>query len=110
MYPSTYVSNMLFSNCGKSFLIQLKGPEQGSLLCIRTLHTSGGQKFLSFSVHGIDESRVADPHHFNADPGPDPIFIMRIRIRLFFLHFNADPDPPPHQWDANRSILSLYSS
>jgi hypothetical protein len=26
--------------------------------------------------------RVADPHHFNADPGPDPSF-----------HFNVDPDP-----------------
>ncbi len=33
------------------------------------------------------ESRVADPHHFNADP--DPAF-----------HFNADPDPAPHQNDA----------
>jgi hypothetical protein len=33
-------------------------------------------------------SRVADPHHFNADP--DPAF-----------HLNVDPDPAPHQSDGN---------
>ena len=27
---------------------------------------------------------VADPHHFDADPDPDPAF-----------HFDADPDPDP---------------
>jgi hypothetical protein len=40
--------------------------------------------------------KVADPHHFNADPDPDPAF-----------NFNADPDPayadpdPPLQSDGN---------
>jgi hypothetical protein len=29
-------------------------------------------------------SRVADPHHFNANPDPDPAF-----------PFNADPEPDP---------------
>jgi hypothetical protein len=30
-------------------------------------------------------SSVADPHHFDADPDPDPT-----------CHFNADPDPAFH--------------
>ncbi len=33
-------------------------------------------------------SRVADPHHFNADTDPYPTF-----------HFNGDPDP--HRSDVN---------
>jgi hypothetical protein len=43
-------------------------------------------------------TRVADPHHFNADPAPasnfnadpDPAF-----------HHSADPDPTPRPSDAN---------
>jgi len=34
--------------------------------------------------------RVADLHHFNADPA---------------FHFNVDPDPDPHQRDANLQPL-----
>ncbi len=38
-------------------------------------------------------NRVADPHHFNADP--DPAFHFNADPDLAF-HFNADPDPAFH--------------
>ncbi len=37
---------------------------------------------------------VADTHHFNAEPDPDPAF-----------HFNADPDPTPLQSDRNLQLM-----
>jgi hypothetical protein len=43
------------------------------------------------------ESRVADPHHFNADP--DPTF-----------HFAADPDLAPYQSDANLRLMVYRTS
>jgi hypothetical protein len=51
------------------------------------------QRFVSFSVHGIDESRVVDPHRYNADPGPDPHFYFNADPDPTF-HFHADPGPP----------------
>ncbi len=44
----------------------------------------------SFPGSALPLKRVADPHHFNADP--DPAF-----------HSSADPDPDPalHQSDGN---------
>jgi hypothetical protein len=38
--------------------------------------------------------RVADPHHFNADPDPVSHFIADPVPDPAF-HFNADPDPDP---------------
>ncbi len=40
------------------------------------------QQIYEFSI------RVADLHHFNADPGPA-------------FHFNADQDPAPHEGEAS---------
>jgi hypothetical protein len=52
----------------------------------------------------FDVIKVADPHHFNAEPDQHPAF-----------HFNADPDTDlaPHQSDGNLQPLvydppSLY--
>jgi hypothetical protein len=45
------------------------------------------------------ESRIADPHHFNADLDPDTAFHFKADPYPA-LHFNADPDPAPHQNDA----------
>jgi hypothetical protein len=36
------------------------------------------------AVRNANESRDANPHHFNADPNPA-------------FHYNADPDPATHQ-------------
>ncbi len=50
-------------------------------------------------------TRVADPHHFNMDPDPDPSFIFNADPDPNFhfdpdpdltFHFNADPDPASH--------------
>ncbi len=43
-------------------------------------------------------SRVADLHHFDGDPDPDPVFHFNTDRNPAF-HFNADmdPDPTPHQ-------------
>jgi len=39
---------------------------------------------LKIRIHhtATTQGSVADPHHFDADPDPDPAF-----------HFDADPDP-----------------
>ncbi len=50
--------------------------------------------------------RVADPHHFNADPEPSSF------------HYNADPDPAfhfyadpaPHQSDGTTCLKTLHES
>jgi hypothetical protein len=42
--------------------------------------------------------RIANLHHFYADPSPDPAF-----------YFNADPDPASHQSDANLRPLTETS-
>jgi hypothetical protein len=42
-----------------------------------------------------DPARVADPHHFNADPNPA-------------FHFNADPDPA-FRFDGRIRILLLIA-
>ncbi len=42
--------------------------------------------------------RDADPHHFNADPDPDPAFHFKTDLDPAY-HFNADPDPAPRQSD-----------
>ncbi len=39
--------------------------------------------------------RVADPHHFNADPDLAPAFHFNGADPDPTLHFNADPDPDP---------------
>ncbi len=46
------------------------------------------------------QSRVADPHHFNADPGPAVYFNANPDPGF---HFNADPDldPAPLQNDGH---------
>jgi hypothetical protein len=53
-----------------------------------------------------DTDRVADPHHFDADP--DPAFHFNANPDPDF-HFNADPDPDPdpapHQSDGNLRLL-----
>jgi len=42
---------------------------------------------------------VADPHHFNADPDPDPAF-----------HCNAYANPATHQCDGHlRPLIYTYS-
>jgi hypothetical protein len=41
-------------------------------------------------------SRVADPHHFNAEPDPAFFFNAASDPDPAF-HLNADPDPAPHQ-------------
>ncbi len=43
-----------------------------------------------------EKDRVADPHHFNADPDPSFYYNMD-PIRLFHI----DEDPAPHQSEAN---------
>ncbi len=44
-------------------------------------------------------SRVADPHHFNANPDPDPAF-----------PFNADPVPDPaFLFDTDPNLAPLQS-
>ncbi len=56
-------------------------------------HTRSSEPEISalFSSFG---GRVADPHHFNADP--DPAFHFNGDPYPAF-HFSADPDPAPHQ-------------
>ena len=59
------------------------------------------------SKQEIHKSRVADPHHTNADTDPNQAFRLNadtVRIQLFdlmrirtHLRFNADPDPGPQQ-------------
>jgi hypothetical protein len=51
-----------------------------------------------------DVARVADPHHFNADP--DPAFHLNADLDPA-CHFNADPDPAPHHRDGNLSHWSI---
>ncbi len=55
--------------------------------------------------------RVADPHHFNADPDPepDPAFHFNADPDPAF-HFNAapDPDPAPHHGDTNLLLPGLH--
>jgi hypothetical protein len=65
------------------------------------------------------ESRVADPHHCNADLDPHTAFHFKADPDPAF-HFKADPDPAPHQNDAYQRpvvyktsrapILSLHAS
>jgi hypothetical protein len=56
-----------------------------------------------------DIGRVADPHHFIADP--DPSFYYNADLDPAF-HFNADPvlllDPAPHQVNANLQPLFVH--
>jgi hypothetical protein len=58
------------------------------------------------SKQQIHKSRVADPHHTNADPDPNQAFRLNADTDPAFrfnadphppLHFNADPDPGPYQ-------------
>jgi hypothetical protein len=44
--------------------------------------------------------RVADPHHFNANPDPGFDFNADPSPELAF-HSYADPDPAPRQSDGN---------
>jgi hypothetical protein len=44
--------------------------------------------------------RVADPHHFNVDPDPEPAFHFYMDPDPAF-HVNAYPDPAPYQSDGN---------
>ncbi len=43
--------------------------------------------------------KVADPHHFNADPDPDPAFNFNADPDPAYA--DPDPDPAPHQSDGN---------
>jgi hypothetical protein len=43
---------------------------------------------------------AADPHHFKADPSPDPSFHFNADPDPTF-QFNANPDPALRQSDAN---------
>jgi hypothetical protein len=46
--------------------------------------------------------RVADPHHFNADPDPDPAFLLDVdQEPTLYINVDPDTDPAPHQSDAN---------
>jgi hypothetical protein len=51
-------------------------------------------------------SRVADPHQFNADPGPDQAFHLNADPDPTF-SFNADPDP--YQSAAKSAIICLHT-
>jgi hypothetical protein len=42
---------------------------------------------------------VADKHHFNADPDPDPPFYLN---SVLTSHFDADPDPDPNPYQVMR--------
>ncbi len=60
------------------------------------------------SYHTLANSRVADPHHINADPNPafhdksDPDPAVHYKSDPDpAVHFNADTDPVPHQSDGN---------
>jgi hypothetical protein len=72
----------------------------------------------------FDIPRVADPHHFNADPDPafhfnadpDPAFHFNVYPDPAFLldadldpalHFNADPDPFTSMRIRNRILLLI---
>jgi hypothetical protein len=45
-------------------------------------------------------AKVADPHHFDADPHPGFDFNADLNPELAF-HSNADPHPAPSQSDGN---------
>jgi hypothetical protein len=52
----------------------------------------------------MDSGRVADPHHFNADPDPS-IHCNVGTDPTFHLNAGPDPDPAPHQSEANLQPL-----
>jgi hypothetical protein len=70
--------------------------------------TNGRPTYGNAKLISSKPDRVADPHHFNADPNPafhlnadpDSAFHLNADPDPAF-HFNADPDPAPLQSDEN---------
>jgi hypothetical protein len=56
--------------------------------------------------HCLNEKRVSDPHHFNADPGSSFSLKVSDPDPGFHLNVDPDPDPVPHQRNANLRPLA----
>jgi hypothetical protein len=61
----------------------------------------------SVPLNFYESSRVADPHHFNADPVPDPAFHFNADLDRAF---NFNVDPASLQSDGNQRSLSYRPS
>ncbi len=83
-----------------------------SHLWLRWREQGGGLAFPPLALESLKvhyctrEPRVADLHHFNADPDP-ALYFNADPDPAFHLNADLDPDPAPHQSDRNLRFTGL---